>query len=203
MLKPKTTLLYFVKYPEPGKVKTRLAASIGIQEAAHLYRNLAEQNLQTLQSSLEKNTSLWVLYDPPGAETSVRNWLPGEYSLIPQRGDDLSARLLHAFQSAFANGMTKAIAIGSDTINLTPEHVRHAVDELDKNTLVVGPARDGGYYLIGLNKYEEYLFENIPWSSAKVLETTLQKAKERNVSYSLLSELEDLDTSENLEAIRS
>ena len=190
-------ILYFVKYPEPGKVKTRLAKSLGDEVAAKMYRELAETNLKVL-SSLQPQVSIVITFDPPEADKKMRAWLGGEHAYRPQFGNGLTERLTHAFREAFAEGAGCVVAIGSDTLGLSIECARQAFDSLKKYDVALGPAKDGGYYLIGLSGPQPLLFEDIPWSTKEVLEATVKCIKTQGLTYYLTQELEDLDQIENL-----
>ncbi len=191
-------IVYFVKYPEPGKVKTRLAKTLGNKEAARIYRKLAEENFRTLQKLESTSIEICVMFDPPESESQIKMWLQNETCrYLAQQGADLGERLTHAFQSAFESGAAKALAVGSDTLNLDADILRKAVEMLATKDAVLGPAKDGGYYLIGLSRWVPFIFKNIPWSTPAVAGITLQRIKEKNLSYELLPELEDLDEAEN------
>lgn len=197
---PRCRLLYFVKYPEPGKVKTRLAKTVGDEEAARIYRSLTEENFQVLHA-LENYFEICVMFDPPESETKIKAWLRGDSCrYFAQEGVDLGARLTQAFQGAFESGAAKAIAVGSDTLNLNADILRRAAEILDTKDAVLGPARDGGYYLLGLSKTEPFLFQDIPWSTPDVADITLKRMRQRKMSCALLPELEDLDEAENLKS---
>ncbi len=191
-------LLYFVKWPEPGKVKTRLAKKVGDVRAAAIYRQLAETNFRSLVSLKDRGVSLVVAYDPPEAEAKIKSWLPKGDLFIPQSGGNLGERLRCAFDFFTLNptlSPRRVIAAGSDTIGLQAGRMVEAYEALEEKNLVLGPAKDGGYYLIGLSHPEPRLFEGIPWSSSAVFETTLTRAEELRLSYHLLPPLEDLDDS--------
>lgn len=192
-------LLYFVKYPEPGKVKTRLARTIGDEAAAAMYRKLAEKNFRVLQSLDDSRLETCVMFDPPEAEPQIRAWLKGKNcSYLAQKGGDLGERLSHAFQSAFEGGAEKAMAIGSDTLGFKTQHVEKASEILESKEVVIGPAEDGGYYLIGLSQPEIFVFKNIPWSTPEVLAATFKRVRERRLAWELLPVLEDLDELQDL-----
>ena len=186
-------VLYFVKYPEPGKVKTRLAKSIGNEAAALAYRGLAESGFSTLKELSPSEFKITVMFDPPEKEREVREWLAGASDYKPQNGNDLGERLTHAFKSAFGEDACAVAALGSDTLGLKKEMIEKAFDNLQYYDAVIGPAKDGGYYLIGCKEIYESLFENIPWSTPGVLKATLGWIREEGLSHSLLPELEDLD----------
>jgi uncharacterized protein len=192
------TLLYFVKLPEPGYVKTRLGKSIGMEQAATAYRLLAESNALTLRNVLDDETSVVIAYDPPDREYEMRRWLSSHFEYLAQDGAGLTERLQNAFSSAFRSGAKKAVALGSDTLGLCKETVRSAFQALDSSDVVLGPAKDGGYYLIGLKQSIPELFEQIPWSTSRVMGVTLSAAKSRGLACHILQKLEDLDDVTNL-----
>lgn len=186
-------VLYFVKYPEPGKVKTRLAKSIGIEAAANAYRGLAESGFRTLQELARNEFKVTVMFDPPDKEREIKEWLSGASDYVSQKGNDLGDRLSNAFKKSFSEEACAVIALGSDTLGLKKEVIEKAFDTLQYYDVAIGPAKDGGYYLIGCKEINENLFENIPWSTPDVLEATLGWIREEGLSYGLLPELEDLD----------
>lgn len=192
-------VLYFVKYPEPGKVKTRLAKTLGFEKAAQIYRQLAEMNLRILTPLHKPDTlNVIIVFDPADRYEEMRAWLSAQYDYLPQKGADLGDRLRNAFRHAFKEGFHKVIAMGSDMLCLSPDLILQAFRRLDQDDVVIGPSRDGGYYLLGLLKETPSLFQNIPWSTSSVLTSTLAFIQEQRLSYSLLEELEDVDQVENL-----
>jgi len=191
-------LLYFVKYPTPGKVKTRLAKSMGFEQAAKAYRELAEENLRLLSLYRNESLSIIVMYDPPDAEEKMRLWLPGPFIYQPQVGAGLGERLIDAFEFAWGQGAKQVIAMGSDTLGFELGHLNQAFKALNGKDLVLGPARDGGYYLIGSSRSMPEVFKDIPWSTSSVLERTIDRVKQKDYSFSMLPTLEDLDDASNL-----
>jgi len=186
-------ILYFVKYPEPGKVKTRLAKTVGPEAAANAYRGLAQSIFCVLKENKADGIDTVVFFDPSEKEREVKEWLPGAAAYRSQKGKDLGARLIHAFKEAFQDGAERVLAVGSDTLGFKPEFVMKAFDVLKNYDVVIGPAKDGGYYLIGFSGSHTILFQDIPWSAQDVLKTTLGRIAEEGLSYGLLHELEDLD----------
>ncbi len=166
-------LLVFLKYPTPGKVKTRLAISMGAEAASEAYRMCAEQTLERLRTW---HTQSVVFVDPPGALASVRDWLGPIWRLTPQQGDTLGDRLEHATSSAFGEGARQVVAIGTDSPWLTPEEIEQAFTALEHADVALGPSEDGGYYLIGLSRPAPALFDGIAWSTAAVFQQTLTRA---------------------------
>lgn len=197
------TLIYFVKYPEPGKVKTRLAREVGPLRAAEIYRSLVEANLKVL-AKIEEPFRLILAFDPAEKEQEVREWLKPFHIIefLPQKGADLGERLQHAFQFAFQerskqlNGQ-RVMALGSDTMGLTPQIINAGFEALHEYDCVIGPAMDGGYYLIGLHSEDGEIFSNIPWSTGMVYQSTVQYLERERLAYYRLPELEDLDDIKN------
>ncbi|MCA9398452.1 MAG: TIGR04282 family arsenosugar biosynthesis glycosyltransferase, partial [Candidatus Omnitrophica bacterium] len=187
-------LLYFVKYPTPGKVKTRLAKTVGVDEAARLYRKLAEKNFRegTLLHQ-RKVCDLIVVFDPPKQKVDVQDWLSAPCEYWPQSEGGLSERFISVFHDAFENGGQRVIALGSDTLGLTFQIIEEAFENLNTNDVVIGPAEDGGYYLVGSSSFQPKLFEGIPWSTSNVLAQTYKTINKLHLSYQTLRQLEDLD----------
>jgi rSAM/selenodomain-associated transferase 1 len=187
-------LLYFVKYPTPGKVKTRLAKTLGDDGAARLYRELAEDNFQAVVSLHQRGVcAAVVVFDPPEKERDVQAWLPASGEYRPQRGEGLGERLSSAFYDAFQKGARRVIAVGSDTLGLTAEIMEKGFDCLEEADVVVGPAKDGGYYLIGLSRFRPALFQDVAWSTDRVLSQTYDIISALGLSHQTLVRLEDLD----------
>ncbi|MBI2067117.1 MAG: TIGR04282 family arsenosugar biosynthesis glycosyltransferase [Deltaproteobacteria bacterium] len=184
-------LLIFAKYPEPGRVKTRLARTVGPVKAALRYRGMVEM---VMQKSLPLNGEYQraLCFDPPERENDFRKWFPS-LDLRRQGGGDLGQRMSAAFQESLAKGSNRAVLIGTDCIEINRSLLCEAFDRLDKADLVLGPAKDGGYYLIGMKKTHPFLFEGIPWSTEKVLDETLEKAKRDRLKVELFKTLSDLD----------
>ena len=188
-------LIYFGKYPEPGKVKTRLAKTIGLEAAANAYRSLAGSIFHTLSNGEIKNKDFEtiVFFDPPEKEPEIKAWLPNAATYWPQEGKDLEDRLIQSFRMAFESGARRVLALVSDTLGFKGELITKAFEALDHYDVVIGPAEDGGYYLIGLSEAYDCLFQEIPWSTSEVLKTTLGWIHEEGLSYYLLPQLDDLD----------
>lgn len=191
MILSKRAILFFVKYPTPGKVKTRLAKTVGTDEAAHIYRQLAQTNYAVLRSVID--TDLIVMFDPPEDALKIKQWFPDASYCLAQHGDDLGERLNQAFKIAFQNGYSKVIALGSDILGLTTDIVEQGFLLLDSTDVVIGPAKDGGYYLIGSAHHYPELFQGISWSTQKVFNETSHALEINNLRYKTLLPLDDLD----------
>ncbi len=191
MLRNKNAVLYFAKYPTPGKVKVRLAKTLGNDEAARIYRELAGDNYKVLR--MAKGIDLIVMFDPPQQEEGIKQWLVNANFYASQKGEDLGARLSNAFQWAFDNGYQRVSAFGSDILGLTTIIAEQSFVALKEADVVIGPAKDGGYYLIGLSSNRPMLFEGIDWSTSEVLSQTYQIINKLRLKYHTLCPLEDLD----------
>lgn len=192
------TLMVFLKHPRPGAVKTRLVPALGAQTAAELYRVLAEEVLRaTIPRDGEYETL--VFFDPPGEAEAMRAWLPG-LRLRPQSPGDLGARMSAAFARAFDRGARRVAIIGTDAAGVTREVVAGALFGLAEAEVVVGPAADGGYYLLALREPHPELFDGIAWSTPTVLEETLRRAAASGLEVRQRPPLRDVDTLEDLRA---
>ncbi len=189
----KNCVLFFVKYPVPGRVKTRLAEQIGQDAAADLYRNFVTDILATLKS-LDANFQ--IVFALGDSQDQFQQWLGKEYSYIPQAGQDLGQRMKNAFLQAFSGGFNRVVVIGSDSPDLPEEYLELAYPALDMNDVVIGPSSDGGYYLIGFtrNSFLPEAFEQISWSSDKVFEQTIDILQQHKQKLYLLPQWHDVDT---------
>ena len=183
-------LIVFVRAPRAGAVKTRLAQKIGASAACDAYQKLVRAVLNRIDSI----RAVQLRYSPDDAESEVRPWLRPSWTLSPQGSGDLGERLTRAFAESFAGGANRVVIIGSDCPWLTGGDVEEAWNDLETHDLVVGPARDGGYWLIGLREPKPELFSGISWSTATVLEQTLAQARAGGLRFHLLRELRDVDT---------
>ena len=189
-----TALVIFVRNPISGKVKTRLAKDIGDERALEIY-------LQLLQHTLEITRGLsfrkFIYYADEVSDYDL--WSVPGYTKRKQNGNDLGERMLNSFKELFDQGFTRIIIIGSDCLQLKTETLEEAVALLESNAAVIGPARDGGYYLLGLTKFYPDLFIDKPWSTDKVFAKTIADFNQQGISYALLEELSDIDDSTDLE----
>jgi rSAM/selenodomain-associated transferase 1 len=190
---PKHALLVFAKYPEPGKVKTRLAKDIGKEEAARIYSGMAETIIHNLSKSSKYKTIIF--FDPPERKTDFENWLQNNgYNLLPQDGKSLGEKMANAFIKAFSLGAKKVVIIGTDCIEVSDDIISQAFDTLHRVDVVLGPAEDGGYYLLGLKGPISEIFNDIHWSTSNVLNQTLKKLEGKGLKFELLKTLRDIDT---------
>ena len=182
--------LAFTKAPRPGKVKTRLAVGIGAEAAAGLYSTMASDAMERLRSP---TYDLFVCYDPPSAAGEIQAWLGDGVTLTPQEEGDLG----HRMSCALRDGLEVAnqvCVVGTDVPDLDAALVEEAFEGLSKADLVIGPAADGGYYLLALQRPIPELFDGIPWSTSEVLHRTLDVAREMDLTVRTLRTLKDVDT---------
>lgn len=204
MRTPKTALAVFLKFPEPGRVKTRLARELGGKRAAEIYASMLERVFQRCLHPLARNEFDVVLFCDPfkPLEDYERYFSDHGFKCRLQKGDDLGARLENAFRVLFGQ-YSHAIAMGTDCIEMSAEHIKEARDKLlagvDAADVVVGPAKDGGYFLIGLRSLRPELFHEIAWSTCAVFEATMARAKSLGLGVAHLATLSDIDTAKDLE----
>ena len=187
----KNLLLIFTRNPELGKVKTRLAENIGKEAALQLYVFLMGHTAEVTKSlSCEK----WVFYSEFIEEKDC--WDDNKFHKKVQQGEDLGERMLNAFREGFEDGFENIIIIGSDLYDLQKEDLEKAFLRLQKSDIVIGPAQDGGYYLLGMKKPHSRIFENKDWGSGSVFQQTLEDVKEFQVER--LEIRNDIDVFEDL-----
>lgn len=191
MTNTKDLLLIFTRNPVLGKCKTRLAASIGDQNALDIYKFLL---MHTQKITKELGVAKQVCYSDYLGENDIWD-IPG-YDKAVQIGEGLGERMANAFQDGFKQGHKKIIIIGSDMYDLQEEDLKKAFTALETYDYVIGPALDGGYYLLGMNTFNAILFEEKPWGTDTVLEKTLMDLNTEK--YYLLAPKNDIDDHEDV-----
>jgi hypothetical protein len=193
-------LLFFVKNPERGQVKSRLAAAIGADSAVRVYKNLAAQMLSTLKKG---TFPLYICFFPKNAQKPIKNWLGREHCYLPQKGKDLGERMRNGFIDGFAMGYKRVVLIGSDIPDLPLGFIREAFASLGKKDVVIGPAYDGGYYLIGFKDktFCPQVFEGIAWGTQTVFSETMKKLKRFKRLVHTLPCQRDIDIAEDLKRL--
>jgi hypothetical protein len=188
-------LIIFVKAPTPGEVKTRLLPLLSAKQAAWLYQCLVQDTLEV--ASRLRSIQVVVAY---AADHRVPDlaWLDSKPPMFLQNGQTLGERLIKAFQHAFAWHARHVVVIGSDAPDLMTAWIRQAFVALTHDDVVLGPTRDGGYHLIGLNRLYRELFVDMPWSSPELFGQTLDRITHLGVSVRCLEPVADLDTPEDL-----
>lgn len=187
----KELIIVFVKNPELGKVKTRLAHSIGNQKALDVYKCLLKHTHNVLSNC---NYSCAVFFNVQIDNNGL--WNEKCFKKFIQKGDTLGEKMNNAFEKGFEIGYQKIIILGSDLPDLDNDLIKNAFSKLTLNDYVIGPSEDGGYYLLGMKKLNSALFKNKKWSTNSVFVDTLKDVKDSKIG--LLPKLNDIDTFEDL-----
>lgn len=182
-----TALIVFQKNFQLGKVKTRLAKHFGDEKALDIYKSLVSKTLSNIS---EINSDIYIFYSHYIPENEN---ISNEFKHEIQCGEDLGTKMDHALNKILEKGHKKAILIGTDCPSIKKHHINAAIKHLNNHDVVIGPAKDGGYYLIGVKEKSSYLFDNMQWSHSKVLKDTIRRIEEKEMNYILLEELEDID----------
>jgi uncharacterized protein len=189
-------LAVMTKAPQAGRVKTRLVPPLTPEEAAELNRSFLRDTAAAMSNAAGKGTASGIaVYTPIGAESVYTGILPAGFSLLPQRGDKFGERLYFAVEDLFRCGFDSVCLIDSDSPTVPAENFAEAVELLStsEDRVVLGPSDDGGYYLIGVNKPDRHLFEQVDWSTERVLNQTIQRATEIGLEVKLLPTGYDVD----------
>ena len=188
----KHLLLIFTRNPELGKVKSRLAKGVGERNALEIYKTLLDHTKYVVkQVTCTKRVGYSVKVQTDDM------WDSDHFEKFQQEGEDLGVRMYNAFVKAYADGYEKVLIVGSDLFDLRPHHIEQAFISLDKNDAVIGPAKDGGYYLLGMNTLFKKVFYNKEWGGDTVFKQTLLDLK--NTKVHQLETLNDIDFVEDLQ----
>ncbi len=194
-------LAVFARAPELGKVKTRLSPPLTAEQALALHRALVEDTLDHFdrieRPGLEK---LLLLSEPMQNPDDLH--VPATWTQGVQANGELGEKLASLFYTGFRRGVTRLVVLGSDSPTVPPEVIHEAFDDLESGKVVIGPAEDGGYYLLGCNQWIPELFQNIEWGSPAVLEQTLKVANAKKLPVSTLIPWYDIDRVEDLDKLR-
>tara|TARA_B100000795_G_scaffold229836_1_gene187040 strand:- start:886 stop:1485 length:600 start_codon:yes stop_codon:yes gene_type:complete len=188
-------IIIFVKNPELGKVKSRLANSIGEEGALKVYKYLLEFTHRII-----KNTNadqLFLFHNEKIIEANKWSILNCENKV--QISGSLGEKMKNSFEFVFSKGFDNVVILGSDCLEITSKIINEGFSKLENTNVVIGPAKDGGYYLLGLNKVIPSLFKNMPWSASDLLVETIKKITKEKLNYKLLPVLSDVDYLEDLE----
>jgi uncharacterized protein len=186
-------VIIFVKNPVHGKVKTRLAATIGNDKALDIYLDLTTHTLKTAANT---TADRYIYFSDEIDNTIGQN--AAAFKKAVQSGADLGERMENAFSDVLNNSYRKVLIIGTDCPGISPEIIQSAFNRLTDTDVVIGPAADGGYYLLGMKALHSSLFDNIKWSTSSVLQTTVERCMQNNLRYQLLEELNDIDEEKDL-----
>lgn len=184
-------LIIFVKNILLGKVKTRLAKSIGDVGAFEVYKGLVELTENETKDLSCCDTRVYF------SDVIIESKWENQEKYV-QEGNDLGEKMKNAIQDGFKSGYQKVVLIGSDLPDLNAEILLQSFEILENKSVVIGPAEDGGYYLIGMDSTNDFIFHNKPWSNEMLLEQTLNELDDQEVSYQLLQTLNDIDTLDDL-----
>ncbi|MFN1834824.1 TIGR04282 family arsenosugar biosynthesis glycosyltransferase [Balneola sp. MJW-20] len=193
----KAVLIIFVKNRVPGKVKTRLAADLGDIRALEVYEKLLKYTRSVMIEADTRN-QVWFSGEVPDGN----EWNKSAQKLMVQPTGNLGEKMSHAFRWNFEQGAEKVMIIGSDCAEITSGHIKKAITALNDKDLVIGPAKDGGYYLLAMKTYYPEIFNGVDWSTSKVLMQTLNTAERLGLESVLLEELNDVDELEDWNEVR-
>lgn len=191
-------LIIFTRFPEPGSVKTRLIPALGDSGAAELQKKTAEHTLRWASVFSQKSGTVLQIHFDGGSLESMKNWLGTGYRFVDQGEGDLGERMSRAFRESFIEGSSRVIIVGTDAPELTAAHARLAFSALDSHDLVIVPAFDGGYCLLGMRRMVPELFQDIEWGSDAVFQFTIDRAARAGLSIEVLKPLRDIDTPEDI-----
>lgn len=194
----KNALLIFVKNLVSGNVKTRLAASIGNTAAMKVYERLLQHTC-----NISKNVVATKIVFYSDFIDRKDTWNPVEFEKKIQSRGALGERMLRAFDQTFKKGIQRVIIIGTDCPGISESILNNAFEALNMVDVVIGPADDGGYYLLGMKEVHKYLFEEISWSTSLVLEQTIDRCQKQHLKYQLLDVLADVDEEKDLKHMKS
>lgn len=201
----KEALVLMAKAPREGEVKTRLLGALGSDDVRRLYVAFLNDTFALMEDLREEREGLTLAlcYTPEGEEEAFEEVEREGSLMIPQRGENLGERLTNCFADLFALGFESVVVIGADSPTLPGEYVFDAFECFESDDdVVVGPAEDGGYYLVGMRKIHVRIFEDIPWGAAGVMEATMDRAREAELNLVLLPEWRDVDAPEDFERLK-
>ncbi|MCP3942352.1 MAG: glycosyltransferase [Desulfobacteraceae bacterium] len=200
-LKNKIIVIVFLRAPEIGRVKTRLARDLGDEKTLVLYKKFVQTTLSAVEKSGMDHR---ICFFPAHGQSLVEDWLGKDHIYMFQAGDDLGYRMSNALSFVFGQGAQKAILIGTDIPDISADHLLEAQSRLNEKDVVIGPSLDGGYWLIGFqrNRFCLDLFSQIDWGTDSVFSTTIEKCKVAGLSTGILPTLQDIDTLEDLQSFQ-
>jgi uncharacterized protein len=199
----RSAVAIMAKAPQPGQVKTRLCPPLSHREAAEFYQCLLLDKIA--QVNALQRAAPAVAYSPVDSKPWFEDLTPPHFMLLPQRGDDLGARILFTFDQLFRQGYTQVIVIDSDTPTLPTAYLEQALSLIAarENDVVLGPTEDGGYYLVGLRRSYRELFDRMPWSTSQVFSETRRRSEQYGLAVACTECWYDVDTPEDLARLRN
>lgn len=195
-----SSVILFVRSPERGKVKSRLAAAVGRKMALEIYKGFVLDILETLRRG---RYPFRIFFYPGNSGERMIKWLGKDFMYSPQRGSDIGKKMGNAFVQSFSEGSERVVLIGSDIPDIPNSVIHKAFSSLDKSDAVLGPASDGGYYLIGFKNgsFLPDVFHGIPWSTPSVYRETTEVFRRSNYRVHILRQWNDVDTLDDLRAL--
>jgi rSAM/selenodomain-associated transferase 2/rSAM/selenodomain-associated transferase 1 len=191
-------VIVMARWPEAGKAKTRLIPALGPDGAANLHSCLVQHTLRTVRAFAEQTGCGIDVQFAGGSAEEMRRLFGEDLLFTPQQGASLGDRMNSAVEKAFAEGFRRVVVIGTDCPQLQPSHLQKAFSSLSETDVTIGPAIDGGYYLLGMRDHFPQVFDDIRWGSESVLQETLQRVKQIQKSVTLMAMLSDVDFPEDL-----
>lgn len=193
-------LIVFAKEAQRGAVKTRLRSYLSEEQCVNLYKSFLKDTVD-IARKINCETRI-MAYESNGKSPEFLKKISNDFKFYKQKGKNLGQRLYNAFKFAAKSGSSKTVIIGSDSPDLPKSYINKAFNKLNNSDLVLGPAYDGGYYLIGLREPCKEIFENIKWSSSSVFKQTLEKAKKARKKVAVLGLWHDIDTPQDLKYLK-
>jgi len=190
-------VIVFARYPNKGKVKTRLAKEIGEETALKFYKSCAENTFEECKKLKSESILLYLYYSDVKDKTFITKWAGFDFIINPQSGTSLGEKMKNAFDEVLSKGIKKAVIIGSDVPDINTKIIKDSFDILNYADAVIGPSTDGGYYLLGMKKVYDYLFEDIKWSTNSVFAETCNRIIKNKLTYFVLPKLIDIDVKED------
>lgn len=197
--KNKNALIFFIKAPRLGFVKTRLQPELTPEQSVLLYRAMVEDTVR--QFADVEFCDVKIFFYPADARKEMKAWLGDQFDYFPQHGNDLGERMCHAIAEMLNQRYEKVVLVGSDIPTLGVSTVERSFVSLDENDLVIGPCEDGGYYLIGMKREHPELFQGINWSTCFVFQQTMQTAQKAELKIMQMELKSDIDTSREVEEL--
>src|SRR6056297_1032747 len=200
MIVKELAIIIFTRYPKPGQTKTRLISLLGQVGAAELHQHILEHTIKQADKGCDELPVHRIISFNGGNQTKMNHWLGPDGDYFQQQGKDLGENLRQTMEYAFDKNFRKVLLVGSDIPGIRSAILKKGFRFLNDKDMVLGPAADGGYYLIGMHKnaYTSGFFNGINWGLSSVLEETITLAQKSDLSYSLLEKLHDIDTPEDL-----
>lgn len=193
-----TALIIFVRFPVAGKVKTRLAETIGSSTAKDFYKLVAENTFAQIAKLEKEMITPFIFCSEKEDLQAIIMWAGKNFQYKIQQGNNLGKRMYNALKTLFDEGFKKVIIIGTDLPDFSSNDIDITLSLLDKYDVVIGPSEDGGYYLLAMRQAHHFLFKDINWSTNTVLSSTIKLLNKEKLKYSLLEEKMDIDTIDDL-----